>query len=84
MSQRSFVSPPSVTDDNMHTGKVVIEIRVDKNGNVIYAEAGRGTTISDNNLVRRCEAAAKSSRLNAAENAPDSQQGTIVFIFKVK
>ncbi|HTD39451.1 MAG TPA: hypothetical protein VK671_02435 [Mucilaginibacter sp.] len=84
MAQRSFESPPTVTDDNMHTGKVVIDIRVDKNGNVTYAQAGRGTTISDNNLLRRCEASARNSKLNAPENAPDSQEGTIVFVFRVK
>lgn len=84
MSQRNFVSPPSVTDDNSHTGKVVVEIRVDKSGNVTYAQVGRGTTISDNNLLRKCEAAARNSRLNASENAQDSQPGTIVFIFKQK
>jgi hypothetical protein len=84
MAQRSFVSPPSVTDDNMHTGKVVIDIHVDKNGNVTSAEAGRGTTISDNNLLRRCEAAAKNSKLNSSDNAPDTQEGTIIFVFKVK
>jgi len=63
---------------------VVVDIRVDKNGNVIYAQAGRGTTISDNNLVRRCETAALNSKLNRSDNAPDSQSGTIIFTFRVK
>jgi outer membrane biosynthesis protein TonB len=84
MSQRSFVAKPAINDNGRHTGKVVVDIRVDKNGNVIYARAGaRGTTISDSNLLQKCEDAVKSSRLNPLESAPDPQIGTVVFVFKV-
>jgi outer membrane biosynthesis protein TonB len=84
MAQRSFVSKPSVTDANRRTGKVVVDIRVDRNGNVIYASAGApGTTITDANLLQRCEDAVKNSKLNSSENAPESQTGKVVFVFKV-
>lgn len=81
--QRSFVSRPKVTDDKRRTGKVVIDIHVDKNGNVIYAEAGRGTTITDYDLIQKCENAVKNAKINALDTAPDTQEGTVVFVFKV-
>ena len=84
MAQRSFVNKPSVTDENRHTGKVVVDIRVDKNGNVVYASAGAaGTTITDPSLLQRCEDAVRNSKLNSSENAPDNQVGKVVFVFKV-
>ena len=85
MTQRNFIVKPNVTDNDRRAGKIVVDIRVDKNGNVTYARAGaRGTTISDSDLLQRCEAAVLGSRLNASENAPDIQIGTVVFVFQVK
>jgi hypothetical protein len=84
MEQRNFVNKPAVKDDGRHTGKIYVDIRVDKNGNVIYARAGaRGTTITDSNLLQRCEDAVKNSKLNPLDSAPDPQIGTVVFVFKV-
>lgn len=85
MAQRSFISKPSVSDNGRHTGKVVVDLRVDKNGNVVYAKAGaRGTTITDPGLLDKCEDAVRNSRLNALETAQDQQIGTVTFVFKVQ
>ena len=82
---RKFVSLPSIKDDGQKSGKIVVEIRVDKNGNVISAKAGaRGTTLTDPLLWDKCEAAALGSRFNTLASAPDTQIGSIVFNFKVK
>jgi hypothetical protein len=60
LTQRSFVSSPKVDGGNRYTGKVVVDIRVDKDGNVIQATAGaRGTTITDAALLQKCEDAVK-------------------------
>jgi len=83
MAQRSFVNRPTVSDANRSTGKVVIDIHVDKNGNIIYAEAGRGTTIVDNGLIERCINAVRNAKVNALSTAPDTQQGQVTFVFKV-
>jgi hypothetical protein len=84
MAQRNFTSRPIIGDDGRHTGKVVVDIRVDKNGNVVYAKGGgRGTTIVDNALIQKCEQAVKNAHLNPLENAPDPQIGQVVFVFKV-
>ena len=82
---RKFVSLPSIKDDGQKSGNIVVEIRVDKNGNVMSAKAGaRGTTLTDPLLWDKCEAAALGSRFNTLASAPDTQIGSIVFNFKVK
>jgi hypothetical protein len=84
LTQRSFVSRPTVDDNKRHNGKVVVEIRVDKDGSVIYAKAGaRGTTITDSDLWDKCENAILNSKFNASDSAPDNQSGTMTFVFKV-
>ncbi|RFZ82140.1 energy transducer TonB [Mucilaginibacter terrenus] len=84
LTQRSFVSYPKVTDPKRQSGKVVVDIRVDKNGVVIYANAGaRGTTITDPDLLQKCEAALLNSRFTASETAPEAQSGQMTFVFKV-
>ncbi len=85
MPQRNFITKPGVSDVNRRIGKVVVDLRVDKNGNVVYARAGaRGTTITDADLLQKCEDAVKSAKLNSLESAPDLQQGTVVFVFRVQ
>jgi outer membrane biosynthesis protein TonB len=85
LASRRFITSPSINDDGQKSGKVVVEIRVDKNGYVTRAKAGaRGTTLSDANLWEKCEAAAEGSRFNTLESAPETQIGYIVFNFKVK
>ena len=81
--QRSFISKPTVTDEHRTTGRVVIDIHVDKNGNIIYAQAGRGTTVTDYDLIKKCEDAVRNSKVNALDTAPDTQQGQVTFVFKV-
>ena len=85
LKSRKFVNSPKISDDGQKSGKIVVEIRVDKNGNVISAKAGaRGTTLTDPLLWDKCEAAALGSRFNTLASAPDTQIGSIVFNFKVK
>jgi outer membrane biosynthesis protein TonB len=85
MAQRSWVSKPSVEDNHRSTGIIVVEIHVDKNGNVVFAQAGaKGTTMTDYDLFTKCENAVKNSKLNSSDNAPDTQVGYVKFVFKVK
>jgi len=85
LENRSWTSRPSVDDNHRSTGKIVVEIQVDKHGNVLAARAGaRGTTITDFDLFNKCEKAALSAKLNASDNAPDTQVGYVTFIFKVR
>jgi hypothetical protein len=85
IASRRFVTSPKITDTGQQTGKIVIEIRVDKNGNVISAKGpARGSTLTTPSLVDKCEQAALGSRFNTLESAPETQIGYITFNFKVK
>jgi hypothetical protein len=84
MSQRSFVTKPSVDNPKRTPGIVKIDIKADKSGNVIEASVGRGTTVAgDNALLNKCLDAVLGSKLNASELAPDTQTGVVTFVFKV-
>ena len=64
-------------------GSIVVEIRVDQEGNVVFAKAvWKGTTLTDTNLWRRCEQAAKKSKFTAKPDAPELQPGKITYIFR--
>ena len=79
--KKSLPEPTATSSEN---GNIVVEIRVDQEGNVVFAKAGaRGTTLwEDKNLWRRCEQAAKKSEFTAKPDAPEFQRGTITYIFK--
>ena len=73
---------PKPAYDSEEVGKVVVEIRVDRNGKVVSALAGaRGTTISDLRLRRLAEEAALRSVFVADPNAHERQKGTITYNF---
>jgi len=84
LGQRSFINRPVVSNDGRAFGKIVVDIKVDKNGNIIEATAGaRGTTISDARLLQKCEDAVRNSRVSPLETAPMTQEGQVTFVFKV-
>lgn len=74
------LSKPKTNKDE--TGKVVVKITVDQQGNVVKAVAGeKGTTLMNTNLWRLCEQAAKRSKFSEKADAPELQQGTITYKF---
>lgn len=79
---RGSKSLPEPTATSSVNGKIVVEIKVDQEGNVVSAKAGlRGTTLWDTNLWRRCEQAAKKSKFTENSDAPELQRGTITYIW---
>jgi len=74
-----------VPDCNIQVeGKDIVQIVVDKQGNVIEAHGGyRGSGITDANTIACDEIAAKKSKFTAADDAPERQVGTIVYIHKL-
>lgn len=77
---KSLPEPNATSSEN---GSIVVEIRVDQEGNVVFAKAvWKGTTLTDTNLWRRCEQAAKKSKFTAKPDAPELDPGTITYIFR--
>ena len=63
-------------------GTVVVEITVDRNGNVISAKPGaKGTTNSVSCLYSEAKKAAMSTKFNPDINAPEKQFGYIIYNF---
>lgn len=84
VENRRFVVPPKIEDNGQLSGKIAVEVRVDRDGKIISARAGvRGTTITNNELFEKCERAALGAQLNRLEKAPPVQSGVIVFSFKI-
>lgn len=66
-------------------GKVVVNITVDKNGNVIRAEATpSGSNIQNMELWRAAERAAFKAKFNKAPEAAAEQHGSITYHFNLK
>jgi outer membrane biosynthesis protein TonB len=85
LAGRNSISLPPPVNDYQKEGKVVVEIRVDRQGNVVSAVPGiKGSTTLDNYLCSVAKKAALSSKFDANQNAPNQQVGTISYIFKLK
>lgn len=66
-------------------GKVVVEITVDKNGNVTKAVAGvRGSTTLNDKLLDAAKKAAMKAQFDRKPDAPAYQKGTITYYFRLQ
>ncbi len=84
LAGRKFISRPTLSDDGQTEGKIAVSITVDREGNIVSAEAGgRGTTIQNEDLWKKCEQAVIRSKLNPISAGPDIQSGKVVFSFKL-
>lgn len=63
------------------SGKVVVSVTVNRNGNVTSASVSKASSTSEVCLTEMSVLAAKRSRFNVSQSAPTSQQGTITYIF---
>ncbi len=82
---RNSVSLPVPSIDIPKEGKVVVQIKVDREGNVVDAVPGvKGSTTLDSYLVSVAKKAALSSKFDSNPNAPYYQIGTINYIFRLK
>ena len=84
LAGRSSVALPRPDYKSNDQGTVVVQIWVDRNGNVTRAEyQPKGSNTSNGYLVNQAIAAAKRARFNADPAAPEEQKGTITYIFKI-
>jgi TonB family protein len=73
---------PRPTDRGQEEGKIVINITVDPNGNVISADIGRGTNIDDALMRNSAIEAAGRAKFNKIKGT-NNQNGTITYIYKL-
>jgi outer membrane biosynthesis protein TonB len=79
---RGSLNLPKPTYDSPEQGKIVVSIKVDREGKVTYASAGaKGTTISEINLRQQAESAARKTLFAPKADAPEEQRGTITYVF---
>jgi len=82
LSGRNFRSLPKLEDRSQEQGRVVIEIIVDKSGNVLRADGpARGSTITNATLVRKSIDAAKKAKFSPSPQGVEEQKGSITFNF---
>ncbi|MFZ7114700.1 MAG: energy transducer TonB family protein [Bacteroidota bacterium] len=85
LSGRKLIRTPQITDHSQETGKVVVDITVDKDGNVETAiPGGRGSTTTSAYLFRLAKEAAMKAKFNPSPEGADIQKGTISFVFLVQ
>lgn len=67
------------------SGKVVVKIYVDRNGNVLKAEPGqKGTTITDPEYLKAAKVAALQAKFEPKNIAPEIQEGKIIYVFRLR
>jgi TonB family protein len=85
LSGRNPESLPKPEYNYQVEGKVVVEITVDKYGNVTKAVAGvKGSTTLDENLLKAAKKAALNAKFDRDPNAPAYQKGTITYYFRLQ
>lgn len=81
---RKFLATPAPKYTCNEEGRVAVRIIVDKSGKVIEAEPGvRGTTNPAKCLLDQAKIAALGTRINSSADAPDRQEGKIIYDFKL-
>ncbi len=83
LNGRKLSGTGKVVQDCNQEGTVVVQITVNRSGNVIAAERSKGTTNSDPCLVNPAIATARKYKWQPDANAPATQIGFIVVNFKL-
>lgn len=82
MAGRKMVKEPKIDNLTMEKGIVVVEVTINKYGNVIKAEPGiEGSTTTSNYLLTKAKQAAESVMFDTSPVMPQSQTGTITITF---
>lgn len=75
---KTLQRPPK---DFPEEGHIVVEIWVDREGNVIRTAIGKGTDITNSEMRRTAMEAARRSKFIPDPTAPEEQKGTITYTF---
>jgi len=84
LTGRKIVFRPKIQENTQETGKVIVNIWVDRYGKVTRANPGaKGSTTTNAYLYRKAREAAMKAKFSANPDAPEEQKGTIIFNFTV-
>ena len=82
LAGRRWLRTPKIDDKSQETGKVVVDIIVNKSGKVISAiPGGVGSTTTSAYLYKLAKEAALSTPFNESPDGKETQKGTITFNF---
>lgn len=81
---RGALSLPKPGYNSNQQGIVIVEIKVDRSGKVVWVDApARGSTTNAAALVNAAKQAAYKAKFSANPNGPEKQKGTITYTFKL-
>lgn len=80
----AIIKPLPLTNECKESGRVVIDIVVDKNGKVLEAKLGKGSTTKSPCLVDASKEAALKTKWSKNPNALEKQNGKITYLFKIE
>lgn len=84
LGNRKALSKPAPKYTCNESGKVVVEVSVDRNGNTINATPGiKGTTNTAKCLLDQARIAAMNTKWDASSDAPVKQTGRIIYNFNL-
>jgi TonB family protein len=82
LAGRNMLRKPTINDQSQEFGKVIIEVTVDKDGNVTQVTGpARGSTTSAPILVNKAKQAAREAKFSKSPSGVEEQRGTITFVF---
>jgi len=82
VNERNIIKAPTISNLTRERGTVVINITVDRYGNVISADpATSGSTTTSEYLTTKATQAAQSAKFNADPTAPIPEKGYIIIPF---
>ena len=85
LAGRSMTRKPSINDDSQEFGRVIIEVIVDKDGNVLTVNGpARGSTTQAQVLVNKAKQAAREAKFSKSPAGVEEQRGTVTFVFSPK
>lgn len=82
LTARNFLRPPAKPNVTNFEGRIVIEFKIDADGNIVSATAARGSTSIEQDIVDKCIQAVKNAKVSPSANVSETQTYRQTFVFK--
>ena len=81
LSGRTLLAAPQVDKNFQETGTIILDLKVDKQGNIIASWLARGSPSNSPELRAKAQAGLRYARFSPNPNGPDIQMGSMTFHF---